>query len=148
MCKNKAENLKSLHFLFQNSDARQRVYHPKLRQRHDDADSSIVGCNSSPIFCTVGEEPQASRFTWAIDNFSRLNVKKLYSDVFTIGGYKWRVLIFPKGNNVDYLSMYLDVEDSAALPYGWNRYAQFSLALTIRKGKGKSEDKGKGKRIE
>ncbi|XP_022851790.1 ubiquitin carboxyl-terminal hydrolase 12-like [Olea europaea var. sylvestris] len=77
----------------------------------------------------ASEEPQASRFTWAIENFSRLNVKKLYSDVFTVGGYKWRVLIFPKGNNVDYLSMYLDVADSATLPHGWNRYAQFSLAV-------------------
>ncbi|KAJ6870701.1 hypothetical protein NC652_036376 [Populus alba x Populus x berolinensis] len=40
-----------------------------------------------------------------------------------------RVLIFPKGNNVDHLSMYLDVADSTALPYGWSRYAQFSLAV-------------------
>lgn len=52
------------------------------------------------------------------------------------------MLIFPKGNNVDFLSMYLDVADSANLPYGWSRYAQFSLAVvnqinpkyTIRKG--------------
>ena len=53
-----------------------------------------------------------------------------------------RVLIFPKGNNVDHLSIYLDVADSATLPYGWSRYAQFALAVvnqihskyTIRKG--------------
>lgn len=52
------------------------------------------------------------------------------------------MLIFPKGNNVDHLSMYLDVADSSALPYGWSRYAQFSLSVinqihskfTIRKG--------------
>ncbi|XP_014517243.1 ubiquitin carboxyl-terminal hydrolase 12 [Vigna radiata var. radiata] len=61
------------------------------------------------------EDPPSSRFTWRIDNFSRLNTKKLYSDIFVVGGYKWRVLIFPKGNNVDYLSMYLDVADSARL---------------------------------
>lgn len=38
--------------------------------------------------------------------------------------------------------MYLDVADSQSLPYGWSRYAQFSLAVvnqihnkfTIRKG--------------
>ncbi|KAK7306657.1 hypothetical protein VNO77_44609 [Canavalia gladiata] len=75
------------------------------------------------------EDPPSSRFTWRIDNFSRLNTKKLYSEIFIVGGYKWRVLIFPKGNNVDYLSMYLDVADSASLPYGWSRYAQFSLAV-------------------
>ncbi|KAH7541842.1 hypothetical protein FEM48_Zijuj02G0010400 [Ziziphus jujuba var. spinosa] len=75
------------------------------------------------------EDPPSSRFTWRIDNFSRLNVKKLYSEFFVVGGYKWRVLIFPKGNNVDHLSMYLDVADSANLPYGWSRYAHFSLGV-------------------
>ncbi|XP_020097191.1 ubiquitin carboxyl-terminal hydrolase 12-like isoform X1 [Ananas comosus] len=87
------------------------------------------------------EEIPSTSFTWTIENFSRLNVKKHYSDIFIDGGYKWRVLIFPKGNNVDHLSMYLDVADSATLPYGWSRCAQFSLAvinqiqnrLTIRK---------------
>jgi ubiquitin carboxyl-terminal hydrolase 7 len=75
------------------------------------------------------EDPQTSRFTWTIESFSRLNTKKHYSDVFVVGGYKWRVLIFPKGNNVDHFSMYLDVADSGNLPYGWSRYAQFSLAV-------------------
>ncbi|XP_047962654.1 ubiquitin C-terminal hydrolase 12-like isoform X1 [Salvia hispanica] len=74
-------------------------------------------------------KPQASRFSWTIENFSRVNVKKLYSDVFVVGNYKWRVLIFPRGNNVNALSMYLDAADCATLPYGWNRYAQFSLAI-------------------
>ncbi|KAK4275973.1 hypothetical protein QN277_018978 [Acacia crassicarpa] len=75
------------------------------------------------------EDAPSTRFTWRIENFSRLNTKKLYSDTFVVGSYKWRVLIFPKGNNVDYLSMYLDVADSTSLPYGWSRYAQFSLAV-------------------
>ncbi|KAG6690570.1 hypothetical protein I3843_10G021400 [Carya illinoinensis] len=57
------------------------------------------------------EDPPSMKFTWTIENFTR------------------RILIFPKGNNVDHLSMYLDVADSAALPYGWSRYAQFSLAV-------------------
>lgn len=50
--------------------------------------------------------------------------------------------MFPKGNNVDQLSIYLDVADSATLPYGWSRYAHFSLAVinqmhnkySVRKG--------------
>ncbi|XP_044946339.1 ubiquitin C-terminal hydrolase 12-like isoform X3 [Hordeum vulgare subsp. vulgare] len=75
------------------------------------------------------EDPQTSRFTWTIENFTRLSGKKHYSDMFVVGGFKWRVLIFPKGNNVDHLSMYLDVADSGNLPYGWSRYAQFSLAI-------------------
>lgn len=35
------------------------------------------------------EDPPSSRFTWRIDNFSRMNTKKLYSDIFVVGGYKW-----------------------------------------------------------
>ncbi|XP_031284414.1 MATH domain and coiled-coil domain-containing protein At2g01790-like [Pistacia vera] len=75
------------------------------------------------------KDPPSSRFTWRIENFSRLNTEKHYSEIFIVGGYKWRVLIFPKGNNVDHLSMYLDVADSGSLPNGWSRYAQFSLAV-------------------
>ncbi|KAA8544398.1 hypothetical protein F0562_022410 [Nyssa sinensis] len=75
------------------------------------------------------EDPQISRFTWRIVNFSRLNMKKHYSEIFIVGGYEWRILIFPKGNNVDLLSMYLDVADSTTLPYGWSRYAQFSFTV-------------------
>ncbi|KAL9238674.1 hypothetical protein vseg_013065 [Gypsophila vaccaria] len=75
------------------------------------------------------EDPPTSRYTWKIENFNRLSTKKHYSEVFVVGGHKWRILIFPKGNNVDFLSMYLDVADSTSLPYGWSRYAQFSLAV-------------------
>ncbi|XP_044503709.1 ubiquitin C-terminal hydrolase 12 isoform X2 [Mangifera indica] len=75
------------------------------------------------------EDPPSMKFTWTIENFTRLNIKRHYSDVFVVGGFKWRILMFPKGNNVDYLSMYLDVADSSTLPYGWNRFAQFSLAV-------------------
>uniref|UniRef100_A0A0E0LHG4 ubiquitinyl hydrolase 1 n=1 Tax=Oryza punctata TaxID=4537 RepID=A0A0E0LHG4_ORYPU len=75
------------------------------------------------------EDPPISRFTWTIENLSRVSTKKLYSEVFVVGGYKWRILIFPRGNNVEFLSMYLDVADSAVLPYGWTRYAQFSLSV-------------------
>ncbi|KAF8398026.1 hypothetical protein HHK36_016952 [Tetracentron sinense] len=90
------------------------------------------------------EDPPFSKFTWKIENFSRLNTQKLYSEAFFCGGYKWRVLIYPKGISADHLSMYLDVADSENLPFGWSRYAQFSLAVvsqinnkyTVRKGSG------------
>ncbi|XP_058743178.1 ubiquitin C-terminal hydrolase 13-like isoform X5 [Vicia villosa] len=85
--------------------------------------------NHEPMDVEPAEDPTPTRYEWKIDNFSRMNTKKLYSDIFVAGSFKWRVLIFPKGNNVDYLSMYLDVADSTSLPYGWSRYAQFSLAV-------------------
>ncbi|KAI5342680.1 hypothetical protein L3X38_010556 [Prunus dulcis] len=76
------------------------------------------------------EDLVSGTFTWRIDNFSTLNMQKHYSDVFVIGGYKWQILIYPKGNNVvDYLSMFLDVADASTLPSGSTRYAKFSLTL-------------------
>lgn len=35
------------------------------------------------------DEPPSARFTWSIENFSKLNAKKQYSEVFVVGGFKW-----------------------------------------------------------
>jgi len=35
------------------------------------------------------EDPPSMKFTWTIENFTRLNTKKHYSDVFIVGSYKW-----------------------------------------------------------
>ncbi|XVF41338.1 hypothetical protein PTKIN_Ptkin01aG0272100 [Pterospermum kingtungense] len=67
------------------------------------------------------------KFTWKINNFSTIKDKKLYSEIFYVGGYPWRLLVFPKGNEVDHISIYVDVADSATLPVRWTRYAQFRL---------------------
>ncbi|GMI80503.1 hypothetical protein HRI_001719600 [Hibiscus trionum] len=83
---------------------------------------------ASKVDAQAVDDPPSGRFTWTIKNFSRLNTRKHYSDIFIIGGYKWRIFISPNGNNVD-LSMYLDVADSATLPYGWSTYAMLSLAV-------------------
>ncbi|XP_024017459.1 MATH domain and coiled-coil domain-containing protein At3g44790-like isoform X4 [Morus notabilis] len=74
-------------------------------------------------------EFSCTRCRWTIDNFSNLDNKKLCSDIFSTGGYKWRILIFPKAYNVDYLSIYLKVPDLATLPKGWSRDAQFSFSV-------------------
>ncbi|XP_028944715.1 MATH domain and coiled-coil domain-containing protein At3g58250-like [Malus domestica] len=68
-------------------------------------------------------------FSWEVQNFSKLNNFKHYSDVFAIDDYKWQILLYPRGNNVDFLSVYLVVVESSKLPPGWSRYAAFSLTL-------------------
>lgn len=40
-----------------------------------------------------------------------------------------RLLAFPKGNNVDYLSLYLEVADFEPLPSGWRRYVKLQLTV-------------------
>lgn len=37
--------------------------------------------------------------------------------------------MFPRGNNADFLSLYLDVLNPQELPYQWSRYASFKLML-------------------
>ncbi|KAG2252239.1 hypothetical protein Bca52824_082375 [Brassica carinata] len=55
---------------------------------------------------------------------------KVYSHEFIVGGCKWRLLAFPKGNGgVTSLSLYLDVAGSASLPYGWRRRAELCLSV-------------------
>ncbi|PKH75131.1 hypothetical protein CRG98_050045, partial [Punica granatum] len=84
----------------------------------------------------------SERFTWKISNFSKLTSRTYYSEVFTVAGCKWRITIFPKGNNTDFVSIYLDVPDYASLPIGWSRTVDFSLTVvnqncrdtSIRKG--------------
>ncbi|XP_050138114.1 MATH domain and coiled-coil domain-containing protein At3g58250-like [Malus sylvestris] len=68
-------------------------------------------------------------FSWKVENFSKLNNFKHYSDVFSVGDYKWQILLYPRGNNVDFLSVYLVVAESSKLPPGWSRHAAFSLTL-------------------
>ncbi|XP_022890706.1 MATH domain and coiled-coil domain-containing protein At3g58210-like [Olea europaea var. sylvestris] len=63
---------------------------------------------------------QITKLTWRIDNFSRLNVKKIFSEIFMVSGFKWRIFLYPKGIRVDdYLSVYLEVVDDATAPVGW-----------------------------
>lgn len=50
--------------------------------------------------------------------------------------------MYPRGNNVDYLSVYLDVTGSSTLPLGWARYARFSLTIVNQLQSSESLTKG------
>ncbi|KAB2627271.1 hypothetical protein D8674_020889 [Pyrus ussuriensis x Pyrus communis] len=79
----------------------------------------------------AGEEILSEIFTWLIENFSKLQTGKHYSDV-TIAGFKWRLLIWPKGNKVKsemQFSMYLCAPNASTLEPGWARSAHFSLSV-------------------
>ncbi|KAK9912377.1 hypothetical protein M0R45_036244 [Rubus argutus] len=78
-------------------------------------------------------------FIWKIDQFSNLVAKTYYSDVFVIGGFKWRISIFPKGNNEkEHLSMYLEASDSSTLTSGLSRFAKLSLTVVNQLDRNKS----------
>nr|XP_025887466.1 ubiquitin carboxyl-terminal hydrolase 13-like isoform X1 [Solanum lycopersicum] len=98
---------------------------PPRGKGYQGSDAPVVTGNDGDN--QLSEDPQT--FYWKVVNFSRLNVRKLYSDDFIAGGYKWRILLFPKGKNSEYLSMYLGAADSTALPSGWVIHAHFSLSV-------------------
>ncbi|XP_062014294.1 ubiquitin C-terminal hydrolase 12-like [Rosa rugosa] len=78
-----------------------------------------------------GDDLAPVTFTWKIDNFYMLDTSsKHYTDIFVVGNSKWqRILLYLKGNVIDYLSPYLDVRDASKLPQGWSRCALFSLTV-------------------
>ncbi|KAI4319572.1 hypothetical protein MLD38_033157 [Melastoma candidum] len=81
----------------------------------------------------------AKKFTWKIPNFSKLTDTKCYSQSFLICGGKWRILMYPKGNSTDHLSLYLDVPDASAMPSGWKQNANFSFVLVNQKNANNSK---------
>ncbi|KAI4341303.1 hypothetical protein MLD38_026039 [Melastoma candidum] len=90
----------------------------------------------------TGEQISTStKFTWKITNFTRLTGRKYYSMAFTIDGAKWRILIFPKGNNTDSLSVYMDFAESASQPAGWSKHAKFSIILVNQSSSSNSKRK-------
>ncbi|CAH2079104.1 unnamed protein product, partial [Thlaspi arvense] len=87
------------------------------------------------------EEPSSvvnkvdNKFTWIIKNFSTLESDKIYSNPFVTGGCKWHLLAYPKGNKIDYLSLFLEVADHGSLPCGWRRHVLFRLSIVNQKSK-------------
>ncbi|KAM7262059.1 hypothetical protein ACFE04_021136 [Oxalis oulophora] len=66
------------------------------------------------------EYHSAVKFTWNIEKFTSLGSNKLYSKSFTAGDHQWKVLLYPKGNNANYLSIYLSVDESAQTEQEFN----------------------------
>ncbi|XP_058742649.1 MATH domain and coiled-coil domain-containing protein At3g58360-like [Vicia villosa] len=65
------------------------------------------------------------KFTWKVENFSCLNTTEVYSEPFVLGGFPWKISMFPKGNKIDdYLSIYSEVMETANMSEGWNIYAK------------------------
>ncbi|KAK9912384.1 hypothetical protein M0R45_036251 [Rubus argutus] len=81
------------------------------------------------------EDLVSGTFTWKIDQFSNKNSSEYYSDVFVIGGFKWRISIFPKAR--EYLPIYMNVADSSL-----SRHAKFNLTVVNQLDRNKSITKG------
>ncbi|XP_010507517.1 PREDICTED: MATH domain and coiled-coil domain-containing protein At3g58410-like [Camelina sativa] len=69
------------------------------------------------------------RFAWVIKDFLSLQCDWCYSAPVLIGDCKWRLCAFPKGRNVNYMSLFLEAVDFESLPSGWRRYVKIRLTI-------------------
>ncbi|ORY37639.1 cysteine proteinase [Rhizoclosmatium globosum] len=93
----------------------------------------------SEILPDIGLEVE-TEFThrWLVDKWAATSrqQKKLYSPEFVCNGAKWRILLFPTGNQQsDTLSIFLDSVDAPTMPKDgqWHICVQFSLAIVNHK---------------
>ncbi|KAL2025090.1 hypothetical protein VTK56DRAFT_92 [Thermocarpiscus australiensis] len=71
--------------------------------------------------------------TWTVEGWRSMN-KKEHGPIFYAGGYPWRILLFPHGNNVlDQCSIYLEHGfEPDKVPEDWSCCVQFALVLWNR----------------
>ena len=69
-------------------------------------------------------------FTWKVPKFKEAAKRELKSSSFSVGPYKWYILVYPNGCDVsDHLSLFLCVADYDKLLPGWSHFAQFTIAV-------------------
>lgn len=91
--------------------------------------STLVGAQE------LREEAKTVTYDWKLPRFSLLqqNYPKdavIRSDTFfTSYGHSFRLMVFPNGNKVSSLSVYVESADDD-LHTGWNRYAKFTLKIS------------------
>ncbi|KAL7816955.1 putative ubiquitin hydrolase [Trichoderma aethiopicum] len=67
--------------------------------------------------------------TWTVENWRSLG-KREHGPIFHAGGYPWRILLFPHGNNTDQCSIYLEHGfEPDQIPENWSCCVQFGLVL-------------------
>ncbi|OWM86832.1 hypothetical protein CDL15_Pgr015868 [Punica granatum] len=89
------------------------------------------------------KELRSGKYTWRIESFNKRSELKFYYETFTVGGCKWRVVIYPTGNgrgSPDHLSMHLEVADAATLPDGCGLSEYVNAAGTLHLGEGSEPD--------
>ena len=59
---------------------------------------------------------------------SRYIIIHSFDDLFLLVFFR-RLYAYPKGDNCDYLSLYLEVVDWKSLPSGWRRFVKLRLSV-------------------
>ncbi|KAK9146445.1 hypothetical protein Sjap_006348 [Stephania japonica] len=77
------------------------------------------------------KEAATFTYTWKIEEFSQLKKANFTSEPFTVGNYKWHVLLYPKGkeNGNNHIALFLALSDSSTLAPEVKVYAKFKLRI-------------------
>ncbi|CAL0326684.1 unnamed protein product [Lupinus luteus] len=86
--------------------------------------SAIGGMENKEVVMGIALE----KFTWKIETFSKVSTKRLSSKAFKVGGYGWKIVLYPMGENGKSFSLQVKIADSMPA-YGWKIYAYFRVAL-------------------
>ncbi|KAK9254267.1 hypothetical protein V1507DRAFT_441983 [Lipomyces tetrasporus] len=79
------------------------------------------------------EPEEEGYYTWHIDSWRKLE-KRLHGPSFKCGNFEWKALLFPAGNAVDCVSLYLECCPIEKITddenHDWSVCAQFGLVLS------------------
>lgn len=72
-----------------------------------------------------------NHFVWEIEDWAGLKEDKVRSPTFTCGGFSWNILLFPKGNGNNLISIYMEPHPLEDQPVNddWYVCAQFALDI-------------------
>ncbi|XP_050211395.1 uncharacterized protein LOC126661584 [Mercurialis annua] len=89
--------------------------------------------NASKGEClSMVKKPEKNTYIWTIQKISQLDSSYIKSEEFAIGGSKWRIRLYPKGNlktKVKSLSIFLRLEDDATFENGRKLYVEYMLRV-------------------
>uniref|UniRef100_A0A7N2LE54 MATH domain-containing protein n=1 Tax=Quercus lobata TaxID=97700 RepID=A0A7N2LE54_QUELO len=91
---------------------------------------SVYERSNKRQFVSMIREPPDRTMTWKIEKFSTLDKSYYYSQEFTVGGLKWKLLVYPKGgtNQIpEAISIYVNSCDSILSEH--SIYAEYKLRI-------------------
>ncbi|OMP09155.1 TRAF-like family protein [Corchorus olitorius] len=93
----------------------------------------LIGPADTDEIVRITRDNRPDHFTLKIESYSMLCKagENYESSIFEIGGYKWRLCFYPKGNKKrggeGHISLYLKLVVTSTLPYNWEINATFKF---------------------
>lgn len=84
----------------------------------------------NPVDLEYSMKNRSGRFLFSINNYSKIEERKICSDSFNIGGCQWRLVVYPRGSkSEDYVSIYLEIVGTESYPERWSYLANFKFSI-------------------